>query len=133
MKRRMNKLLGLAALCGALAVPAMAQLTPAQTNLDASAGQTEERNARGNQLTDVSPEEARANQLKRCDNLPEFFKQDCISRVESGEGNIDQVIGGGDFRESVTTMPQSELERERANIGAIQLPSTPSEPSLSTD
>lgn len=124
MKLRLNKFLVFAALGAALAAPAVAQMTPNETNLDPAAAQTEMRNARGNQLTAVSPEQARANQLMRCDRLPEFYKQDCIARIESGDRSIDSVIGGGDFRESVTTMPQSELERERANIGTMQLPAS---------
>ena len=124
MKLSVIKFCTVAVLGGALAMPALAQtLTPEQTNLDPAAAKMEERNARGNQLTDVTPEQARANELKRCDNLPDFYKSDCITRVESEGSQLNQVIGGGDFKETITTMPESELERERANIGPIQLPS----------
>ncbi|MFA7526166.1 MAG: hypothetical protein WCZ18_00665 [Ottowia sp.] len=122
MKLTLIRFCAVAALGGALAMPALAQVTPEQTNLDPAAAQMEMRNARGNQLTDVTPEQARANALRRCDNLPDFYRQDCIKRVESDHPTLDSVIGGGDFKETVTTMPKSELERERANIGPIQLP-----------
>ena len=124
MKLQLNRVLGVLVLCGTLASPALAQMTPAETNLDPAAAQLEMRNARGGQLADVTPEQARATELKRCDNLPEFFREDCISRVQGGEVSMDRVIGGGDFKESVTTMPLDELERARANIGAVQLPAS---------
>lgn len=52
----------LLALCSALALPALAQMTPAQTNLDPAAARLEARNARADhQLTAVSPQQALAN------------------------------------------------------------------------
>lgn len=124
MTFKLNRLLGLLALCGAFAAPALAQSTPQETNLDQKAAQMEERNARGDQLTDVSPEQARANELKRCDRLPDFYKQDCVARV-GGEGEVSgTVVGGGQFKQSVTTMPKADLERALQNIGNMQLPSS---------
>ena len=118
----MKKLLGLLFLCGAIASPALAQTSPTETNLDQSAAQMEIRNARGNQLVDVSPEQARANELKRCENLPEFYCSDCEARI-SGQGRATgSVIGGGRFVESVTSMPESELESQLQSIEPVQLP-----------
>lgn len=122
MKLPLNKIFAIAALSGFLAAPALAQMTPAQTNLDPAAASMEARNARGAELTDVSPEQARANELRRCDRLPEFYKSDCVARIENRNVDINSVVGGGDFQESITTMPQSELERLRANTGAVQIP-----------
>ncbi|MDO5691727.1 MAG: hypothetical protein Q4G70_04495 [Pseudomonadota bacterium] len=106
----MKKLLTLLALSGAVALPAMAQMTPAETNLDKSAARMEARNARGSQLTAVSPEQAQANALRRCANLPAMYKTDCEARAQ-GQGQVSgSVIGGGLIKETVTTMPQSELD-----------------------
>ena len=63
----MNKPLALlATLCGAIALPALAQMSPAQTNQDPRAARMETRNARGGQLTAVSSDQALANALRRC-------------------------------------------------------------------
>lgn len=110
------------ALCTALALPALAQVTPAETNLDPAAGRQEARNAQGRELTAVSPEQALANELKRCDNLPEFYKADCIARVK-GQGEVSgSVIGGGLIKESVTTLPKGTLEDEIRDIPPMRLP-----------
>lgn len=108
----------LLALCSAFALPAMAQMTPAQTNLDPAAAQLEARNARAarGELTTVTPEQALANELKRCAPLPPFFKTDCEARVRGKAGTASgSVIGGGIIRETVTTMPKSELEALKNN------------------
>ena len=106
----MKRQLTLLALCSAFAWPAVAQMTPAQTNQDPAAARMEARNARGAQLTDVTPEQARANELQRCANLPPFYKSDCEARVRGQAGQESgSVIGGGIIRETVTTMPASEL------------------------
>ena len=106
----MKKLFALLALCGAVALPAAAQMSPAQTNLDPNAARMEARNARGGQLAAVSPEQAQANALQRCANLPPFYKTDCEARVR-GQGEVSgSVIGGGLVKESVTTMPKTELD-----------------------
>ncbi len=106
----MKRLFALLALCGAFALPAAAQMTPAQTNLDQSAARMEARNARPGQLTAVSSEQALANALQRCANLPPFYKSDCEARVR-GQGQVSgSVIGGGLVKESVTTLPQTELD-----------------------
>ncbi|WOP15165.1 hypothetical protein [Ottowia sp. SB7-C50] len=106
----MKKLLTLLALSGAVALPALAQMSPAQTNLDPNAARKEARNARGGQLAAVSSDQAMANALARCANLPAFYKTDCEARVR-GQGEVSgSVIGGGLVRESVTTMPQTELD-----------------------
>ncbi|QTD45916.1 hypothetical protein [Ottowia testudinis] len=106
----MKKLFALIALSGAFALPAAAQMSPAQTNLDQGAARMEARNARGGQLAPVSPEQATANALKRCANLPAMYKADCEARVK-GQGQVSgSVIGGGLVKETVTTMPQSELD-----------------------
>lgn len=110
------------ALCAALSLPALAQITPAQTNLDPAAGRLEARNAQPRELTAVSADQALANELKRCDNLPEFYKVDCIARVK-GQGEVSgSVIGGGLIKESVTTLPKATLEDEIRAIPPIHLP-----------
>ncbi len=110
------------ALCAMFALPALAQITPAETNLDEAAGRHEARSAQGRELTAVSPDEALANALRRCDNLPEFYRADCIARVK-GEGAVSgSVIGGGLIKESVTTLPKGTLEDEIRNIPPVRLP-----------
>ena len=119
----MKKLLALIALSGAVALPAMAQMTPAQTNLDPAAARQEARNARGAQLAAVTPEQAMANELQRCARLPPFYKTDCEARVRGQAGQESgSVIGGGIFMESVTTMPQAELEAMKGNPAMMQMP-----------
>ena len=106
----MKRLFALLALSGAVALPALAQMSPAETNLDQSAARMEARNARGGQLTAVTPEQAQANALQRCANLPALYKADCEARVK-GEGQVSgSVIGGGMVKETVTTMPKTELD-----------------------
>lgn len=112
----MKRQLALLALCSAFAWPAVAQMTPAQTNQDPAAARMEARNARGAQLTDVTPEQARANELQRCANLPPFYRTDCEARVRGQAGQESgSVIGGGIIRETVTTMPASELRSLESN------------------
>ena len=119
----MKKLLALIALSGAVALPAMAQMTPAQTNLDPKAAREEARNARGAQLAAVTPEQAMANELQRCARLPPFYKTDCEARVRGQAGQESgSVIGGGIFMESVTTMPQAELQAMKDNPKLMQMP-----------
>ncbi|MDO5625911.1 MAG: hypothetical protein Q4G71_14630 [Pseudomonadota bacterium] len=121
----MKRLFALLALSGAVALPALAQNTPAETNLDQSAARMEARNARGAQLTTVTPEQAQANAMQRCANLPAFYKVDCEARVQ-GQGQASgSVIGGGIVRETVTTMPKSELDAMRANTQPMRLPTQP--------
>ena len=118
----MKKLLTLLALSGAMALPAMAQMSPAQTNLDQSAARMESRNARGAQLAPVSADQAMANALQRCANLPAMYKADCEARVR-GEGQVaGSVIGGGLVKETVTTMPQSELDRMMQSHQLMTMP-----------
>jgi len=118
----MNKLIALMALGAALSLPALAQMAPSETNLDKSAARMETRNAHGPQLTHVTPEQARQNALQRCANLPAFYKVDCENRV-NGKGDASgSVIGGGVVRESVTTMPKTELDAEVRQIPPINLP-----------
>ena len=112
----MKRQLALLALCSAFAWPAVAQMTPAQTNQDPAAARMEARTARGAQLTDVTPEQARANELQRCANLPPFYRTDCEARVRGQAGQESgSVIGGGIIRETVTTMPASELRSLESN------------------
>ena len=112
----MKRQLTLLALCSAFAWPAVAHMTPAQTNQDPAAARMEARNARGAQLTDVTPEQARANELQRCANLPPFYRTDCEARVRGQAGQESgSVIGGGIIRETVTTMPASELRSLESN------------------
>jgi hypothetical protein len=116
-----------ALLAGACALPAFAQETPAQTNLDANAAHKETRNARGNQLIDVTPEQARANELRRCDNLPPFYKDDCVARV-NGQGNNQvqgSVEGGGLFVETTTSVPADELEKAQSDPSQTQVQGLP--------
>ncbi|MDR0479034.1 MAG: hypothetical protein LBH31_04380 [Burkholderiaceae bacterium] len=111
------------ALTSVCALPAFAQETPAQTNLDAHAAQKETRSARGAQLTDVTPEQARANELHRCDGLPPFYKSDCVARVNGQGDNQVQgsVTGGGLFVETTTTMPADQLRQLQADPSQTQL------------
>ena len=118
----MKRLLTLLALSGAVALPALAQMTPAQTNLDPSAARMEARNARGAQLSSVSPDQAGANALQRCASLPAMYKADCEARVR-GEGQVSgSVIGGGLVKETVTTMPQTELDKMMQSHQPMTLP-----------
>ncbi|MDO5289488.1 MAG: hypothetical protein Q4F13_07620 [Pseudomonadota bacterium] len=119
----MKRLFALLALSGAVCLPAVAQMSPAETNLDKNAARMEARNARGSQLTTVTPEQAERNALQRCANLPEFYKVDCEARVKGQGGQASgSVVGGGIVRETVTTMPQAELDTLRRNATAPQLP-----------
>jgi hypothetical protein len=113
-----------AVLASACALPAFAQETPAQTNLDQTAAHKETRNARGAQLADVTPEQAHANALRRCDDLPSFYKSDCVARVNGQGDNQVQgsVTGGGIFVETKTTMPESEYKQLQAQSGSVQMP-----------
>ena len=118
----MKKLFALLALSGAVALPALAQMSPAETNLDQRAARMEARNARGAQLQAVSPEQAQANALQRCANLPAMYKADCEARVK-GQGQVSgSVIGGGMVKETVTTMPQSELDAMMKSHQPMTLP-----------
>ena len=108
MKRQLLML----ALSGLLSLPALAQMSPAQTNLDPAAARKEMRNARGAQLTPVTQDQGMANELRRCANLPAFYKTDCEARVRGQGQSSGSVIGGGVVTETVTTMPQSQLESE---------------------
>lgn len=111
-----------AAVLGLAALPALAQSTPAQTNLDPKAARMEARNARGGQLTAVTPEQAQANALQRCARLPAFYKTDCEARVR-GEGQASgSVTGGGVLRETVTSMPADQLKRQAEEGGAFTRP-----------
>lgn len=106
----MKTMLTLLALCGTVALPAVAQMSPAQTNMDQSAARMEMRTARGGQLTAVSPDQAQNNALQRCASLPAVYKTDCEARVKGQGGVSGSVIGGGVVKETVTTMPQPELD-----------------------
>ena len=118
----MNTKLTLLALC-AVALPAMAQLTPAQTNRDPAAARMETHNARGAQLTTVTPEQAQANELKRCANLPPFYRTDCEARVRGQAGQSSgSVIGGGIIRETVTSMPEAQLRAQERNPQEMDMP-----------
>ena len=118
----MKKLFALIALSGAVALPAVAQMTPAETNLDKNAARMESRNARGGQLTAVSAEQAQANALQRCAYLPAMYKTDCEARVK-GQGQVSgSVIGGGLVKETVTTLPQSELDAMMKSHQPMTLP-----------
>ena len=122
----MKKLFALIALSGAVALPAVAQMTPAETNLDKNAARMESRNARGGQLTAVSAEQAQANALQRCANLPAFYKVDCENRVNGKNSEASgSVLGGGVIRETVTTMPKAELDAEIKQIQPLNLPAQP--------
>ncbi len=118
----MNKLMAVLALGTVLSMPALAQMTPAETNMDKSAARMETRNARGGQLTSVTPEQARQNELQRCANLPAFYKTDCENRVKGKGEASGSVIGGGMIRESVTTMPKDQLDSELKQIQPMNLP-----------
>lgn len=118
----MKRLFALLALSAAVVLPAAAQGTPAETNLDKSAARMETRNARGNQLTAVSDEQAKANALQRCANLPAFYKVDCENRV-NGQGDVSgSVVGGGMVKETVTSMPKTELDAQIKANQPMNLP-----------
>ena len=122
----MKRPIALLALCSAFALPAFAQMTPAQTNQDPAAARMEARNARGAQLTTVTPEQAQANELRRCANLPPFYKTDCEARVRGQAGQESgSEVGGGIIRETVTTMPKAELDAEIKQIQPLNLPAQP--------
>ena len=119
----MKRPIALLALCSAFALPAFAQMTPAQTNQDPAAARMEARNARGAQLTTVTPEQAQANELRRCANLPPFYKTDCEARVRGQAGQESgSVIGGGIIRETVTTMPEAQLKALESNPQEMDFP-----------
>ncbi|WP_293222217.1 hypothetical protein [Ottowia sp.] len=119
----MNIKYTLLALC-ALGLPAFAQMTPAQTNLDPAAARMEARNARADhQLTAVSPQQALANELKRCAALPPFYKSDCEARVRGQAGTVSgSVVGGGMIRETVTPMPEAQLKALESNPQEMDFP-----------
>ncbi len=119
----MNKLLALMVLCGSVALPAVAQMTPAQTNLDPAAGQLETRNARADrELTGIDPEQALANALQRCAALPPFYRTDCEARVRGQGLTSGSVIGGGIVSETITTMPKDQLEALERNPREMAFP-----------
>ena len=119
----MKRPIALLALCSAFALPAFAQMTPAQTNQDPAAARMEARNARGAQLTTVTPEQAQANELRRCANLPPFYKTDCEARVRGQAGQESgSVVGGGIIRETVTTMPKAQLQALENNPQEMDFP-----------
>ena len=118
----MKKMFAVLALGSAFTLPVLAQMTPAETNMDKSAARMEARNARGAQLTTVTPEQARHNELQRCANLPAMYKTDCEARVK-GQGQVSgSVIGGGLVKETVTTLPQSELDAMMKSHQPMTLP-----------
>lgn len=118
MKRQLLML----TLSGLLSLPALAQMSPAQTNLDPAAARKETRNARGAQLTPVTQDQGMANELRRCANLPAFYKTDCESRVRGQGATSGSVIGGGLVKESVTTMPQAELDEQLKGMQPMTMP-----------
>ncbi|WP_448255057.1 hypothetical protein [Ottowia oryzae] len=122
----MKKMFAVLALGSAFTLPVLAQMTPAETNMDKSAARMEARNARGAQLTTVTPEQARHNELQRCANLPAFYKVDCENRVNGKNSEASgSVLGGGVIRETVTTMPKAELDAEIKQIQPLNLPAQP--------
>lgn len=118
-----KKILALLVLAGAASMPAMAQsLTPSQTNLDQAAAAKERRAASvSSQLAPVAAEQAQANALLRCANLPAFYKVDCEARVNGQGQTSGSVIGGGIIKESVTQVTPEEL----ANAPHIELKPQP--------
>ena len=122
----MKKMFAVLALGSAFTLPVLAQMTPAETNMDKSAARMEARNARGAQLTTVTPEQARHNELQRCANLPAFYKVDGENRVNGKNSEASgSVLGGGVIRETVTTMPKAELDAEIKQIQPLNLPAQP--------
>ena len=122
----MKKMFAVLALGSAFTLPVLAQMTPAETNMDKSAARMEARNARGAQLTTVTPEQARHNELQRCANLPAFYKVDCENRVNGKNSEASgSVLGGGVISETVTTMPKAELDAEIKQIQPLNLPAQP--------
>lgn len=101
----MKKLMALLALGTMMSLPAMAQVTPADTNHDTQAAQREVRSAHGDQLRDVSDQEAMANALKRCERLPDLNRRTCEDRIKGEGGKVSgSVIDGGLFRSSTVTI-----------------------------
>ncbi len=106
----MKNAMAIFTLCSVLTAPALAQLSPSQTNLDPSAARMEKRNAQPGELTHVGGDQATSNALARCANLPAAYRVDCESRVQ-GQGRVDgSVLGGGLVKETVTTIPASERQ-----------------------
>ncbi len=114
-----KKYLFILAFAGAASMPAIAQpLTPSQTNLDPAAAAKERRAASvQRELTPIADDQAQANALLRCANLPAFYKVDCEARVKGQGKSSGSVIGGGIIKESVTQVTPEEL----ANAPHIEL------------
>ncbi|WP_137896495.1 hypothetical protein [Ramlibacter sp. 2FC] len=76
-----------------------------------SPAEREARAARFTRELTTQPEaQLRANALRRCENLPAFYKVDCEARV-NGQGQISgSVAGGGLLKETTTTVPAEEME-----------------------
>lgn len=107
----------------AVSMPAIAQtLTPSQTNLDQAAAAKERRAASvRSQLAPVTADQAQANALMRCANLPAFYKVDCEARVNGQGQTSGSVLGGGMIKESMTQVTPEEL----ANAPRIELKPQP--------
>ncbi|MBY4594499.1 hypothetical protein [Ottowia caeni] len=118
-----KKYLTVLAMACAVSMPAMAQtLTPSQTNLDQAAAAKERRAASvRSQLAPVTADQAQANALMRCANLPAFYKVDCEARVNGQGQTSGSVIGGGVIKESTTQVTPAEL----ANAPRIELKPQP--------
>jgi len=66
------------------------------------------------ELTSPPEDQLKTNALRRCENLPAFYKVDCEARVR-GEGQMSgSVAGGGMLKESTSTVPATELQEGEA-------------------
>ena len=72
--------------------------------------------------SEVNTQQAKANELKRCDNLPPFYKTDCVARVNGQGQSSGSVIGGGVISETVTTLPKAELQAMERNPREMDFP-----------
>lgn len=100
---------GLAAwVCAAALLGASAQALGAQAQ---SPAEREARAAKfSRELTTLPEAQLKANALRRCENLPAFYKVDCEARV-NGQGQVSgSVAGGGLLKETTTTVPAEEME-----------------------
>ena len=99
-------------LLASLTFPAWTQPGPFETNLDPEAARREAENTRGIDYPALSPDQALANALQRCASLPPFYRVDCEARVRGQVQGSGSVLGGGLLKETVTILPQDELEQQ---------------------
>jgi hypothetical protein len=76
------------------------------------------------ELTTLPEAQLKANALRRCENLPAFYKVDCEARA-NGQGQVSgSVAGGGLLKETTTTVPAEEMENV-PTMGGLPPPAAP--------